>query len=158
MAVDEAILDHAGRGASLPTLRLYAWAPPCLSLGYAQPFSDVDTARVAARGWEVVRRPTGGRAILHTDELTYSVIAPTDEPHVSGSILESYNRLALALLEAVQSPDLTARALPLNVAMKENAVANHETHNPVCFEVPSAYEITADGKKLIGSAQARRRE
>lgn len=151
MAVDEAILEHIGRGASPPTLRLYAWEPACLSLGHAQPFADVDVARLHAHGWEVVRRPTGGRAILHTDELTYSVIAPVDEPHVTGSILESYNRLASALLRAVHS-------LGLQVEMKEGSGANREAQNPVCFEVPSAYEITVRGKKLIGSAQARRKE
>ena len=70
MAVDEAILEHIGRGESLPTLRLYAWEPACLSLGHAQPFADVDVARLHECGWEVVRRATGGRAILHTDELT----------------------------------------------------------------------------------------
>ncbi len=102
MAVDEAILEHIGRGQALPTLRLYAWEPACLSLGYAQPYADVDEARIKERGWEVVRRPTGGRAILHTDELTYSVTAPADEPRLAGSVLESYNRLAVALLQAVQ--------------------------------------------------------
>ena len=70
MAVDEAILEHLGRGEALPTLRLYAWTPACLSLGQAQPFADVDRLRLARRGWEMVRRLTGGRAILHTDELT----------------------------------------------------------------------------------------
>lgn len=153
MAVDEAILEHIGRGASLPTLRLYAWAPACLSLGHAQPFADVDLTRLRARGWEVVRRATGGRAILHTDELTYSVIAPNDEPRVEGTVLESYNRLAQALLRAVQS-------LELPVEMKEHAgqAGNLPNNNPVCFEVPSTYEITVNGKKLIGSAQARKKE
>src|SRR5918996_5777000 len=112
MALDEAILEHIGRGASLPTLRLYAWNPACLSLGYAQPFADIDSARLNERGWEVVRRATGGRAILHTDELTYSVIAPNDEPRVAGSVLESYNRLAQALLLGVQN-------LEVPVEMKE---------------------------------------
>jgi len=151
MAVDESILEHIGRGESLPTMRLYAWQPPCLSLGQAQPFSDVDTQRLEARGWDVVRRPTGGRAILHTDELTYSIIAATDEPRVAGSILESYNRLAQALLQAVKS-------LGLPVEMKDESGAASKSANPVCFEVPSAYEITVQGKKLIGSAQARRKE
>ena len=152
MALDEAILEHIGRGQALPTLRLYAWDPPCLSLGHAQPLADVDFARLQAHGWEVVRRLTGGRAILHTDELTYSVIAPAHEPHVAGSVLESYNRLAAALLEAV-------RLLGLPVEMKDGAQGeNSGPPNPVCFEVPSAYEITALGKKLIGSAQARKRE
>jgi lipoyl(octanoyl) transferase len=150
MAVDEAILEHAGRSDVLPTLRLYAWDPPCLSLGHAQPFADVDTARLESHGWEVVRRMTGGRAILHTDELTYSVTGPADEPRLAGSILESYNHLAGALLVAVQD-------LSLPVEMKEGKVESSEQPNPVCFEVPSTYEITVDGKKLIGSAQARRK-
>jgi lipoate-protein ligase A len=152
MAVDEAMLEHIGRGESLPTLRLYAWEPPCLSLGYAQPFSDVDMGRLREAGWEVVRRPTGGRAILHTDELTYSVTAPLDEPRVAGSVLESYNRLARALLAAL-------RLLRVPVEMQEHLAANDKgAAGPVCFEVPSAYEITVHGKKLVGSAQARRRE
>lgn len=151
MALDEAILEGAGRGAVTPTLRLYAWDPPCLSLGHAQLFADIDTARLGSRGWEVVRRVTGGRAILHTDELTYSVTGPADEPHLAGTVLESYNRLAGALLAAVKD-------LSLPVEMKEGKAEHNGEPNPVCFEVPSTYEITVDGKKLIGSAQARRRE
>jgi len=152
MAVDEAILEHIHRGESLPTLRLYAWDPPCLSLGHAQPFSDVDHARLHLRGWEVVRRMTGGRAILHTDELTYSVIASADEPRVAGTLLQSYNRLAQALLGAAQE-------LGLLVEIEERAApAAAQTVNPVCFEVPSSYEITVGGRKLIGSAQARKKE
>jgi lipoyl(octanoyl) transferase len=150
MAVDEAILEHVERGDSLPTLRLYAWDPPCLSLGRAQPFLDADLTRLEAHGWEVVRRVTGGRAILHTDELTYSVTGRVDEPNLAGSLLGSYNRLAGALLAAVQD-------LGLLVEMKEGK-ADNGTQNPVCFEVPSTYEITVNGKKLIGSAQARRKE
>lgn len=151
MALDESILEHIGRGEALPTLRLYAWDPACLSLGHAQPYADVDVARLQERGWEVVRRLTGGRAILHTDEITYSVIAPNDEPRVAGTVLESYNRLAQALLLAVQK-------LELPVEMKEGKPAESATPNPVCFEVPSTYEITVGGKKLIGSAQARKKE
>ncbi len=152
MAVDEAILEHIHRGESLPTLRLYSWEPPCLSLGYAQPFSDVDLARLQARGWEVVRRPTGGRAILHTDELTYSITAPADDPVTTGSVLESYNRIARALLRALLH-------LGLPVQIEEVAVpALAGAANPVCFEVPSSYEITVAGRKLVGSAQARRKE
>jgi lipoyl(octanoyl) transferase len=152
MAADEAILEQIGRGESLPTLRLYAWDPPCLSLGYAQPFSDVDTTRLHTHGWDVVRRPTGGRAILHTDELTYSVIAPLNEPLIGGTVLESYNRLATALLAAVKS-------LNVPVEMKEHQPGlNTNAMGPVCFEAPSTYEIMVEGKKLIGSAQARRKE
>ncbi|MBN2387508.1 MAG: lipoate--protein ligase family protein [Anaerolineales bacterium] len=152
MAVDEAILEAAGGRAAPPTLRLYAWNPACLSLGYAQPIADVDLERLAARGWDLVRRPTGGRAILHTDELTYSVAAPPDEPRMAGSLLESYNRLAGALLRALE-------ILSLPVEIQEHAAHPAvQNTNPVCFEVPSTYEITVGGRKLVGSAQARRRE
>jgi lipoyl(octanoyl) transferase len=151
MALDESILEHIGRGDSLPTLRLYAWEPPCLSLGHAQPFADADRTRLKERGWDIVRRLTGGRAILHTDEITYSVIAPNDEPRVAGTVLESYNRLARALFLAVKE-------LELPVEIKEGKVDNPSMPNPVCFEVPSTYEITVNGKKLIGSAQARKKE
>ena len=151
MAVDESILESIGRGASLPTLRLYTWTPACLSLGVVQPFADVDTARLRSRGWDVVRRITGGRAILHTDELTYSVIGPAENPILAGSVLESYSRLAKALLRAVQE-------LGMSVEMKEGKADESGKSNPVCFEVPSTYEITVYGKKLIGSAQARRKE
>lgn len=152
MAVDEAILEHIQRGESQPTLRLYAWQPACLSLGRAQPFKDVDVERLTSQGWEVVRRVTGGRAILHIDELTYSVTGSAEEPMLAGGVLESYNHLAQALLYAV-------RELGLPVEMKEHARGTgSKILNPVCFEVPSTYEITVAGKKLIGSAQARKKE
>lgn len=154
MAVDEAILEQAGRGESLPTLRLYAWDPACLSLGHAQPFADVDTPRRRERGWDVVRRATGGRAILHTDELTYSVTGSAEEPALVGGVLESYNRIAQALLLAVKN-----LGLPVEMKQIVGQVSNlTDTVNPICFEVPSTYEITVAGKKLIGSAQARKRE
>ena len=137
---------------SLPTLRLYAWDPPCLSIGYAQHLEDVDLDRLNSRGWEVVRRPTGGRAVLHTDEITYSVIAPTDEPRVNGTLLDSYQRLASALVEA-----LNRLVLPVEVQQQTLHPSGQNT-NPVCFEVPSSFEITVKGKKLVGSAQARRKE
>ena len=96
MAVDEAILQAVGNGLVMPTLRLYSWKPACLSLGYAQPIGDVDTRQLEQRNWDIVRRLTGGRAILHTDELTYAVVGPQDNPHLIGGVLESYRRLSKA--------------------------------------------------------------
>lgn len=151
MAVDEAILEASVRGDVPPTLRLYAWEPPCLSLGYAQDFGDADLARLSERGWQLVRRPTGGKAILHTDELTYSVAGPADEPRLSGGVLESYRRLSQAFLLALNL--LGARAA---ADAQANPLPGSDPKGPVCFEVPSNYEITANGKKLIGSAQSRR--
>jgi lipoate-protein ligase A len=152
MAVDEAILEAVGRSQSLPCLRLYAWEPACLSIGYAQQAADIDSSALTKLGWEWVRRPTGGRAILHTDELTYSVIAPQSEPRVAGSVLESYQRLSAALLAALRCLNVAAEAHPLSTT------SSTPENGPVCFEVPSNYEILSGGKKLVGSAQARRKQ
>jgi lipoate-protein ligase A len=153
MAVDETLLLGMGAAGVQPVLRLYAWQPACLSLGYAQPYQDVDLQALQERGWELVRRPTGGRAILHTDELTYAVIAPPDEPRLAGGVLESYQRLSQALLQALRE-----LGLPVQSQEQAQGAANPAAKGPVCFEVPSNYEITVDGKKLVGSAQARRKE
>ncbi len=160
MAVDEAILEAAGHGEVPPTLRLYSWQPACLSLGYAQPVADADLVSIQKNGWHLVRRPTGGRAILHTDELTYSVSGPQSEPRLAGSVLESYRILAQALLAALHILNIPAEAKEKPVALSvpggtENNLAGQ---NPVCFEAPSNYEITVFGKKLVGSAQARRKD
>jgi lipoate-protein ligase A len=152
MAVDEAILEFAAKGAVPPTLRVYSWNPACLSLGYAQPINDVDLTKLNDLGWDIVRRPTGGRAILHTDELTYSICGQYSEPHLAGSVLESYQHLSLALLEALHLMGINAE-----VSIHSSQLNSQDKDNPICFEVPSNYEITVDGKKLIGSAQARRK-
>ncbi len=159
MAVDEAILDGVRQGESPATLRLYAWEPPCFSLGYAQSAADVDQAFLERAGWHLVRRPTGGRAILHTDELTYSVIGPPADPRLAGSVLESYRCLSQALLHALHLLGIPAETheRPPENPIRSISSSNPLTANPVCFEVPSNYEITVGGKKLVGSAQARRR-
>ena len=149
MAVDEAIAQHAGRGAVPPTLRFYAWQPACVSVGRHQPLADIDPARRAARGYGLVRRPTGGRAILHTDELTYSIAGPQEHPILAGAVLDSYLRLSQGLLLGLAWLGLAVSKAPPTNRSGQDA-------GPVCFEVPSAYEIVVDGRKLVGSAQSRR--
>ncbi len=166
MAVDEAILEAIGKELVPPTLRLYGWEPPCLSLGYAQPVADVNLPSLLSNGWDLVRRPTGGRAILHTDELTYAVIGPHHEPRLQGSVLESYQRLSQALLKALELLNIPAQAKPLTTvspstshsSSTSSTAPSSVSQNPVCFETPSNYEILVQGKKIIGSAQARRKE
>jgi lipoate-protein ligase A len=153
MAVDEALLESVQSGDSPPTLRLYDWVPATLTLGYAQPIHNVDLENLKRKGWGLVRRPTGGRAILHVDEITYSVVASTSEKRVAGGVLESYKRLAQALLKSVELLDVPAIGQEKSGERKKR-----EEPNPICFEAPSDYEITVDGKKLLGSAQARRKE
>ncbi|MBN1265086.1 MAG: lipoate--protein ligase family protein [Anaerolineales bacterium] len=151
MAIDDAIVEEVGKYNSLPTIRFYTWDPPCLSLGYTQPLVQADLARISEAGWDLVRRPTGGRAILHTDELTYSISAPLSESLVSGGVLASYRRISKAIIHGL-------RLLDLPIETKEHTqTVPHAQQEPVCFEVPSVYEITALGKKLVGSAQVRRK-
>jgi len=150
MALDEAILESVANKCQFPTLRLYAWDPYCLSIGHAQSIQDVNLTALSQKGWELVRRPTGGKAILHADEITYSVTAPQDDPIVSGTVVESYQRLSQALLT-------TLRILGISADAKAKDPSNLKRQaNPICFESPSDFEITSAGKKIIGSAQARR--
>jgi lipoate-protein ligase A len=150
MAVDEAILRAVAAGGVPPTLRFYAWDPPVLSLGRGQGVEDVDREAVSAAGYDLVRRPTGGQAILHIDELTYSVVAPEREPRVIGGVVESYRRLSRGLVRGLE-------LLGVEDIVADERVENRNTEGPVCFEVPSDYEITVEGKKLVGSAQMRAR-
>lgn len=149
MALDAAILEAVESGLVPATLRLYRWSPPCLSLGYSQPTADIDLARLRARGWGLVRRPTGGRAILHTDEITYAVIGPWSDPRLAGSLMDSYQRISRALYLALQ-----ALGLAVEIHQGRDPLAFQQ---PVCFQNPSDFEITAGGKKIIGSAQARKK-
>ncbi len=151
MALDEAILEAVSSDASPPTLRLFAWTPPCLSIGVAQSTAEVDHPQLRELGWELVRRLTGGRALLHTDEITYSLTAPVGNSVVAGGVLASYRRLSASILRGLELLGLQAEV------QREAALSDRARANPVCFEVHSAYEITVNGKKLVGSAQVRRR-
>jgi lipoate-protein ligase A len=173
MAADEAILTSVAEGASRPTLRFYAWSPPCLSLGRNQPLADADIEACRAGGVDVVRRPTGGKAILHTDELTYSVALPQADPRATGDIVESYRRLSEGLLAGLRrlgAPAMQAAgqkgrpAGPLPPGAAGRTLPGFQAPPPapslltaVCFETPSEYEIVAGGRKLVGSAQWRAR-
>src|SRR5262245_24289067 len=148
MALDEAIMEAIAAGDAPPTLRFYQWEPPCLSLGKRQPLDGVDLAACRANGVDVVRRATGGWAILHTDELTYSVALKSDDPRVSGAILDTYRTLSQGLIAGLRLLGADAEMNPVIPDGAQNTSA-------ACFEVPSAYEITLGGRKLIGSAQTR---
>jgi lipoate-protein ligase A len=150
MAVDEAILNGVIHGTSLPTLRFFRWSPPCLSLGRNQSLAEADLPACQADGIDVVRRPTGGRSILHTDELTYSVSLLQTDPRAAGGIVEGYRRLSEGLLAGLHR-------LGLHAAQAAGHKAPGSQSTAVCFESPSDYEITVGGRKLVGSAQWRMR-
>jgi lipoate-protein ligase A len=149
MAVDQALLESVETGQSGPVLRFYGWHPPCLSLGYFQPDEVVDWNACNQRGIDVVRRPTGGRAILHDRELTYSVSLPLKLLASFSSVLDSYLRISRALLVGLRRLEVDASLAPQAPTLR--------SHGPACFDRPSSYEVLLDGRKLVGSAQVRRR-
>ena len=149
MAVDEAIATYTARGESPATLRFYQWRPGTVSLGRNQSFADLDMDRVQQQGYGVVRRATGGRAILHIDELTYSISGTANDAGLGGAILDSYNQLSNGLMLGLQR--LGIDAVKAQAESRSGADAG-----PICFEFPSAYEITVGGRKLICTAQSRR--
>jgi len=148
MAVDEALMQSARRDGGA-TLRFYRWEPGCLSFGRNQAArGSYDPEAAAARGIDVVRRPTGGRAVYHHRELTYSVTAPAS---TWGSLRDTYCRINRALASGLGALGIPARCagadLPPGRSPRPTARA--------CFRDPLPGEVTAAGRKLIGSAQWR---
>jgi lipoate-protein ligase A len=154
MAADEAIFLSCRQGTAPPTLRLYGWNPPAVSLGYFQKLeSAVDVEECRRRGIDVVRRMTGGRAVLHHHELTYAVIAPESAHPFSPTVLETYMTIGSCLLNFFTNLGLNAHWVALRDKYRGAAAPKHETAS--CFSAPSWYEITVGGKKICGSAQKR---
>ena len=151
MAADSAIAEAVAACERPPTLRLYGWKPFCLSLGYGQRWREADAQALEARDWDLLRRPTGGKAILHGDELTYSLCLPLDHPLACGEIVESYRRISVALLRALDCLGISA------TAEHQGRGVRRPSAGPVCFEMSSHYEVAVAGRKLIGSAQLRRK-
>lgn len=156
MACDGAVLEAVEVGASPPTLRLYAWDPPAVSLGRHQADPDVRARdELEALGVEWVRRPTGGRLVLHgpmAHELTYSVVAPIGEPPLAGGLTDAYRRIHEGLAAGL-------RRLGLAVELAPRAPGAGPTLGPAsrlaCFAATVPWEIQAGGRKLLGSAQRR---
>jgi lipoate-protein ligase A len=146
MAVDEALLASAAKGAP-PTLRLYAWSGPWLSLGHAQRFDDAALAACRRAGVEVVRRVTGGRAVLHGADLTYAVTAP--ESALPAGLDASYRVLSDALLAALRELGVDAERAAAG------PVALADAHGFDCFAEAANDELCVGGRKLAGNAQRR---
>lgn len=156
MACDRALLESVGRGAAPPTVRFYAWDPPAVSLGRHQPEPEpAAAAALEAAGIDRVRRPTGGRLVYHgppDEELTYSVVAPLDEPVLAGGPGGAHRRIHEALAEGL------AR---LGVAVELTPEAPRRPGLPrpsvrlACFATRVPHELVVGGRKLVGSAQRR---
>lgn len=153
MAIDEALLRSRIAEDSPPTIRFYAWTSPTVSLGYAQsPDDGIDLAYCARMGIGLVRRPTGGSAILHgpqDHELTYSVVARAGDFRGADDVLETYRILSSGLAAGFARLGVAVEVVSLVRARRGTATA------PFCFSRTGAYEIAVSGKKLVGSAQRR---
>jgi len=150
MAVDEAIMISHSKGEVPPTLRLYQWSPPAVSVGFSQEIErKVDVDKCRELGIDVVRRPTGGRAVLHDKEITYSVVISLGL--LPGSVLQTYRFLSAGLLQAI-------KLLGLEASVEDKPTKSSVSGSPACFDSPSWYEIEVSGRKLVGSAQVRQRD
>src|SRR5579884_3120730 len=157
MAVDEALLALVGEGVSPPTLRFYEWRSPWISLGTGQSATDLDVAAIAERGWGILRRSSGGTAVLHQGQLGYAVILPSQHPLWQGDLESSYRRLAEPL--ALGFTRLGVRVDPAPPALKvEFAASAPPIASRVCFSTLGPFELLdCRGRKIIGNAQIRRR-
>jgi len=148
MAFDERMAAELAEGRSLPTLRVYGWSPRAISVGRHQPMEAFNIPALGRAGIAIVRRPTGGKAILHAHELTYSVVIPSS----GGGLRDLYRRINLGILQGV-------RALGIGAGLQEigadfRAAYAHPS-SVACFSTSAMSEIQFEGKKLIGSAQRR---
>lgn len=151
MALDEALLRSVASGASSPILRFYRWNPATVTLGYAQSVEkDIDLEVCQAAGLNVVRRSTGGRAVLHDQEVTYAVIAPVNSGTFGNSVLDCYRVISSVLLKVLKDLGLPAELVP---GKQKGGVQN--VAKAVCFSAPSQFELVIAGCKVIGSAQKR---
>ena len=154
MAVDEELLARAQAGETTPMLRLYSWDPPTVSIGRFQKIGTaVDVEACRRRGIDIVRRVTGGRAVLHNQELTYSIIARTDDPLFPTNVHGTYKIIAAGLLQGLRNLGIPAEMV--SRSSRHAALVKKDTKDPACFSSPSWYEILVHGRKIIGSAQRR---
>lgn len=154
MAVDEALFRCFNPAVSRPVLRLYGWQPPALSLGrFQKAADDLDHARCAADGLTVVRRITGGGAIYHSDELTYSLVCSPLQLPATASVKESFRSLTSFLLGFYHALGLQA-AYAVDQAPEGSRLGQR---TPLCFAGREHYDIMVTGRKLGGNAQRRSR-
>lgn len=155
MAMDELLMNKVRDGEISAALRFYEWEQPALSLGYFQKIhKEIDLDKVNDYGYQMVRRQTGGRGVLHDRELAYSVVLPESYEGMPGTVTESYRVLSNGLLEGFRALGLRAEfSIPGNDEEKDNL---KKVRSSVCFDTPSWYELVVEGRKIAGSAQTRK--
>lgn len=152
MAMDEAIARMHREGRVPPTLRFYTWEKPTLSIGYFQRAKEeIDLERVREANLDFVRRPTGGRAVLHDRELTYSIVVLEATPYIPPTVTESYRFFSEGLLRGFRRLGIDAQM----VRHGPEEGARDALKTAACFDSPSWYELVLGDRKIAGSAQVR---
>lgn len=153
MAVDEAMFTLAGDGRrAFSSLRLYGWSPPAISTGY---FQNVEQAWLEKK-IDVVRRLTGGGAILHDKELTFCLVTVLENSPVPENVSSSYEVISRAIINGLKTMGIDARIRGSGNFERRSSKASARKQAFFCFSRPSKYDIVYDGKKLAGSAQRRK--
>ena len=156
MALDEALLDWHSKGQIPPIIRFYGWNPATLSIGYFQKVDkEIDLDKVKEHHLGFVRRPTGGRGVLHDQELTYSVIVSEAHPDMPKTVTEAYRVISEGILKGFQLLGLDAYFAVPKTAEERDSLKN--PRSAVCFDAPSWYELVVEGRKVAGSAQTRQK-
>ena len=148
MSFDSQLLDEAiNEKMKEPIIRFYGWNPPCVSLGRNQSFEHIDVYFCKQNGIDIVKRVTGGRGLLHDNEVTYSFICPIDFLRKGESIITSYKEISSAIIEGFKNIDIE-----LELGGKKKIEATHD----YCMLISTGADLSHNGKKLIGSAQYRK--
>ena len=155
MAFDEAVIKTVESDNSLSVVRVYGWTPWAISIGYSQNAEkDFNLNKIKQSGYEFVRRTTGGRAVLHANEITYSVIAGINNPQLGNNLHNAYRSIGSAILKSLQYAGFN------DLLLEKSKASDSSTRNTVakpCFSSTARYEIIWKGKKVVGSAQKRTR-
>ena len=156
MGIDEAVLRAVAAGKSPPTLRLYRWSPDCVTIGYFQSMVDeVDLSACSAAGVDAVRRVTGGGAVFHAAEITYSLVVPEGHPLAPAEILESYRRVCAGLVAGLGLLGLDAFFAPINdIVLGEGASArkvsgNAQTRKEGCLLQHGTILLDVDPERMF---------
>jgi len=156
MAIDEVILDQVIESGSPETVRFYSFKPAAVTIGRLQSLDDIDVGFCTKNGIDVVRRLTGGRAVLHSRDFTFSFIINKNNPVFKGSIYDTYKSISAPFLSALLHLGFRARWEKFNHhRMGKNK--NNLVHNPLCFASTTRYELTIEGRKILGIAQYRKK-
>lgn len=152
MAIDEAIFIDTARNKKPPTIRFYGTYPAAISIGYFQELADINTQKCREEGIDIVRRITGGKAVFHFNEITYCVVASSNENTFPNSIAGTYEIISQCIVRSLSFLGIEA------YLAESGRTPAHQDLGACCFSTPSKSELLVDGRKICGSAQTRKRE